>query len=50
MVLARDLISREGVLLLAADYVLDDNLIRQIREYEVAEGTRITLFVRNPEG
>lgn len=49
MVLTRDFISREGVLLLAADYLLDENLIRQIRDYERSEGGRITLHVRPPE-
>lgn len=49
MVLTRDFISREGVLLLATDYVLDENLIRQIRDYERGEGGRITVHVRPPE-
>jgi response regulator RpfG family c-di-GMP phosphodiesterase len=46
MVLARDLISRHGVLLLAADYMLEDSLIRQIREYERADGAALTIWVR----
>ncbi len=46
MFLARDLISAEGALLLAADYMLDDNLIRQIQAYEQSEGARLTLYVR----
>lgn len=46
MVLARDLVSRDGVLLLAAEYVLDDSLIRQIREYERSEGGQVQIFVR----
>lgn len=50
MFLARDLISPEGVLLLAADYMLDDNLIRQIQGYEHSEGTPLTLYVRNRRG
>ncbi|HZX30768.1 MAG TPA: HD domain-containing phosphohydrolase [Rhodocyclaceae bacterium] len=47
MVLARDLISREGTLLLAADYMLDATLIRQIQEYGAREGVQITLHIRN---
>ncbi|WP_349771903.1 HD domain-containing phosphohydrolase [Thauera sedimentorum] len=47
MFLARDLISPEGVLLLATDYMLDDKLIRQIRDYERSEGGRLILYVRN---
>jgi len=31
-------VSRDGVLLLAADHVLDETLIRQIRDYAAAEG------------
>lgn len=46
MVLARDLISSDGALLLAVNYMLDENLIRQIQDYERGEGTRITLYVR----
>ncbi len=47
MILARDLVSRDGVLLLAADHVLDDMLIRQIREYAATEGLhQLTLAVR----
>ena len=46
MVLARDLVTRDGVMLLAADFVLDDSLIRQIREYERSEGGQVQIFVR----
>lgn len=46
MFLARDLISREGILLLATDYMLDENLIRQIREYDRSEGGKLILYVR----
>ncbi|MBW7862023.1 MAG: response regulator [Rhodocyclaceae bacterium] len=47
MVLARDLVSRDGVLLLAADYILDENLIRQIRDYARVEGIQLSLLIRN---
>jgi len=46
MVLARDLISRHGVLLLAADYMLEDSLIRQIRDYEKADGSPLVVHVK----
>ncbi len=46
MVLARDLISRHGVLLLAADYMLEASLIRQIREYEEADGAPLVVYVK----
>ncbi|NTV11033.1 MAG: HD domain-containing protein, partial [Zoogloea sp.] len=50
MVLARDLLSREGVLLLAADFVLDAGVIRQIRDFEVTEGLKLTVLVRSDRG
>ena len=47
MTLARDFVGRDGVLLLAADYVLDEALIRQIRDYSVTEGlANLSLQVR----
>jgi response regulator RpfG family c-di-GMP phosphodiesterase len=46
MVLARDLVTRDGVMLLAADFVLDDSLIRQLRELEASEGTRLSIAIR----
>jgi hypothetical protein len=45
MVLSRDLVSREGVLLLSAEYILDAGLIRQIREY-ARDGGITTIYVR----
>jgi hypothetical protein len=45
MMLAHDLVSEEGVLLLAADYVLDDNLIRQMMDFERVDGRILTLQV-----
>ena len=46
MVLSRDLISRDGVLLLAADYVLDSNLVRQIQDFARKEGVGVAVHVR----
>lgn len=46
MVLARDIVTRDGVLLLAADYLLDASLIRQIREYAASEGSHPPIFIR----
>ncbi|MBS0368739.1 MAG: response regulator [Proteobacteria bacterium] len=46
MVLARDLVTRDGVMLLAADFVLDENLIRQLRELEASEGIRLAIAIR----
>lgn len=46
MVLARDLVGRDGVLLLAADYVLDSNLVTQIRAYARREDVPLILHIR----
>lgn len=46
MVLARDLVSREGALLLAADFILDVTLIKQIQDYAHRENHAITIYIR----
>lgn len=46
MMLSRDLVSREGILLLARDYMLDDSLIGQIKAFEQTEGITIKIHVR----
>jgi response regulator RpfG family c-di-GMP phosphodiesterase len=46
MVLSRDLVSPRGTLLLAAGYVFDARVVRQVREYAQREGARLTLHVR----
>ncbi len=46
MVLSQDLVGRDGVLLLAADFILDHVLIKQIQDYARREGHNITLHVR----
>jgi response regulator RpfG family c-di-GMP phosphodiesterase len=50
MALTRDLISREGVLLLAAEYILNEALIKQFLEFERATGERLTVNVRSVKG
>lgn len=50
MALARDLVSHEGLLLLSKDYLLDDAMIRQIREFEQAEGKSLVIYVRPGKG
>jgi response regulator RpfG family c-di-GMP phosphodiesterase len=49
MVLARDLVSQDGALLLATDYVLDAALIGQIRSYEQKEEIKMTLYIRTED-
>jgi response regulator RpfG family c-di-GMP phosphodiesterase len=46
MMLAHDLLSTKGVLLLAADYALSDSLINQLRELEALEGVKLKLQIR----
>ena len=50
MILSRDLMTRDGVLLLAADYILDANLIRQIRDYVASENIVMNIHVRSAGG
>lgn len=49
MVLARDLMTGDGILLLAKDHVLDASLIGQIRAYETSTGGEIKKYVRAPK-
>jgi len=46
MVINRDLVTREGFLLLSAEHVLSDRLIQQLAEYERSNQVALTLFVR----
>ena len=46
MVLSRDLVSREGALLLAADSLLDVALIKQIQDYAYRENHAISIYIR----
>jgi len=46
MVLSRDLISRDSVVLLTTNYVLTERLIQQLKDFERTEGHRLTLFVK----
>ncbi|MBT9491691.1 MAG: response regulator [Paucibacter sp.] len=45
MVLSRDLTSPQGALLLAAGYVFDARVVRQVREYARREGAKLSLYV-----
>jgi response regulator RpfG family c-di-GMP phosphodiesterase len=46
MVLARDFFGRDGVLLLAADFILDAQLVRQIQLMAQRDGGALALYVR----
>ena len=46
MVLAHDLFSRDGMLLLSKEYILDEALIEQICNFEQTEGVRLEIHIR----
>jgi len=50
MVLSRDLLSPQGTLLLAAGYVFDIRVVRQLHEFASREGMKLSIFVKLPEG
>ncbi|MCY1371111.1 hypothetical protein D9M69_582430 [compost metagenome] len=46
MVLARDLVSSRGAILLAAGYVFDERVVKQVGDFSAREGVRLTLWIR----
>ncbi|MBI1891939.1 MAG: response regulator [Burkholderiales bacterium] len=46
MTVTRDVIAKDGFLLLSADHVLDERLIEQIQEFEKAMNVRLTYYIR----
>lgn len=46
MVSGKDILSRDGTLLLAADYVLDAIIVRQIQIYAIREGIHLMVSIR----
>lgn len=46
MVLSRDLLTGEGILLLSKDYVLNEAIIEQVQSYERSESKFMTIYVR----
>jgi hypothetical protein len=49
MVLARDLVSSRGVLMLTAGHRLTTSMIRKIREFELREGSKFEVHIK-PKG
>lgn len=49
MVLAQNVVSKEGVVLLTTGYALTEHLIHQLREYENAENYKLTFHVQPVE-
>lgn len=50
MVLARDLVTRDGLMLLSADHVLDLRLIRQVQDFEAKSEVVLAIQVWPPKG
>ncbi|MBA5636029.1 response regulator [Duganella sp. LX20W] len=50
MVLARDLISRDGLMLLPAEHVLDPRMIQQVQDFESKSEGRLAIWVRLAKG
>ena len=46
MILSRDLITPSGLLMLSTDHVLDERLIRKIRDFERSGAMKLTAYVR----
>lgn len=46
MVLSRDLLSRDGIMLLSTDFTLDMRLIKQIQDYARRENHAIPIYIR----
>ncbi len=49
MVLARDLLSKGGMLLLAADHVLNEKLISHLHRYQTHESDKLAVPIRPPQ-
>ena len=47
MVLSRDLMSAEGALLLSADHVLTERMLKQLAEFERRANSELQLFVKS---
>ena len=45
MVLSRDLVSRDGLMLLSAEHVLDERLIQQVQDFETKSEARLNIRV-----
>jgi response regulator RpfG family c-di-GMP phosphodiesterase len=49
MVISRDLITGDGLMLVAARRTIDDSLIQQIKRFEASTRGRLTVYVRAPD-
>ncbi|MES2016224.1 MAG: HD domain-containing phosphohydrolase [Pseudomonadota bacterium] len=49
MVLSRDLVTAEGLMLLSADHVMDERMIKQVCDYETKNETRLYIWIYPPK-
>ncbi|UGQ49131.1 HD domain-containing phosphohydrolase [Massilia endophytica] len=49
MTLAADLVSREGLLLLPAEHVMEERMIQQVLDFETKSGARLSIRVHPPK-
>jgi response regulator RpfG family c-di-GMP phosphodiesterase len=49
MVLSRDLVTAEGLMLLSADHVLDERNVQQVRDFEIKNDVRLYIWVWPPK-
>ena len=46
MVLSRDLVTLDGILLLTADHTLDESVVERIRDYQIASDAKpLTIYI-----
>lgn len=50
MTLSRDLVTPEGIMLLSRDFVLNEAIIEQVRNFEKSSGRALTLYVHARKG
>lgn len=50
MILSRDMIARNGEMLLSKEYVLNEQVIGKIRNYERMDGYHLAIYVHDDEG
>ncbi len=46
MILTRDIVTREGILLLSADHLLEEKVIQQIKDFVESENPDMRIYVR----
>jgi response regulator RpfG family c-di-GMP phosphodiesterase len=49
MILSRDIINRDGVLLLSKDHLLDERVIQQLRSFDQADSGNLSIWVKSAQ-